>query len=55
MRPSCCWKVNIKIDLKEIGYEYMNWIRLTQNGVQWWDIVVVDMNLLVIHQGILTG
>jgi hypothetical protein len=28
-------KENIKMNLKEVVYEDVNWIHLAQNGVQW--------------------
>jgi hypothetical protein len=31
-RPRCGWEDNIKMDKKEIGWEAVNWIHLTQNG-----------------------
>jgi hypothetical protein len=32
-RPRRSWEDNIKIDLREIGIDGANWIRLLQNGV----------------------
>jgi hypothetical protein len=29
------WEDNIKMDIKEIGIDGANWIRLAENGVQW--------------------
>jgi hypothetical protein len=29
------WEVNIKLDLREIGMDGANWIRLAQGRVQW--------------------
>jgi hypothetical protein len=34
-RPRPRWEDNIKIDLREIGIDGANWIRLTQDRVQW--------------------
>jgi hypothetical protein len=34
-RPKCRWEDNIKLDLREIGIDEANWIRLAQNRVQW--------------------
>jgi hypothetical protein len=34
-RPSSRWEDNIKIDLKEISYADVDWIRLAQDRVQW--------------------
>jgi 3-oxoacyl-ACP reductase-like protein len=33
-RPRCRWEVNIKIDLKEIGCEDVNWIYLAQDRIK---------------------
>jgi hypothetical protein len=43
-RPRCRGEDNIKIDLWEIG---TNWIQLTQDRVQWWAFVNTVMNLQV--------
>jgi hypothetical protein len=29
------WKDNIRMDLREIGWEYVNWIHLAQDRDQW--------------------
>jgi hypothetical protein len=41
------WEDNIKMDLREIGIDGANWIRLAQNRVQWRAFVSMVMNLLV--------
>jgi hypothetical protein len=41
------WEDNIKLDLREIGIEGTNWIRLTQDRVQWWAFVNTVMKLRV--------
>jgi hypothetical protein len=41
------WKNNIKIDLREIGINGANWIRLAQDRVQWRAFVNTVMNLRV--------
>jgi hypothetical protein len=46
-RPRRRWKDNIKLDLREIGIERANWIRLAQGRVQWRAFVKTVMNLLV--------
>jgi hypothetical protein len=33
-RPWYRWKYNIKMDLKEIGFEDVNWIQLAQDNHQ---------------------
>jgi hypothetical protein len=34
-RPRRRWEDNIKMDLREIGINWANWIRLAQDRVQW--------------------
>jgi hypothetical protein len=41
------WEDNIKIDLREIGIDGLNSIRLAQNRVQWRAFVKTVINLLV--------
>jgi hypothetical protein len=41
------WEENIKTDLREIGIDEANWIRLAQDMVQWWAFVNTVMNLRV--------
>jgi hypothetical protein len=38
---------NIKVGLKEIGYENMNCVQLAQDADQWWTIVSTVINLRV--------
>jgi hypothetical protein len=38
---------NIKTKLGEMGYEDVNWIKLTQNRVQWRAFVKAAMNFRV--------
>jgi hypothetical protein len=47
-RPRRRWEDNIKMDLREIGIEVANWIRLAQDRVQWWAFVNMAMNLQVL-------
>jgi hypothetical protein len=44
-RPKCRWKDNIKMDLQEFGCGSMNWIRLTQDGDRWSELVNAVMDL----------
>jgi hypothetical protein len=44
-RPRCRWKDNIKMDLKGIDIDEPNWIRLSQDSVQWRNFVSTIMNL----------
>jgi hypothetical protein len=38
-------KDNIKIDLKGMGWEDVDWIYLAQYRVQWWTVFNTVMNL----------
>jgi hypothetical protein len=46
-RPGHRWQVNIKMDLREIGIDGTNWIRLDQDRVQWRAFVntVIDLRV----------
>jgi hypothetical protein len=46
-RPRRRWEDNIKMDLREIGIDGANWIRLAQDRDQWWAFVNTVMNLRV--------
>jgi hypothetical protein len=46
-RPRRSWEDNIKMDLREIGIDGENWIRLAQDGVRWRAFVNTVMNLRV--------
>jgi hypothetical protein len=46
-RPRRRWEDNIKMDLREIGIDVPNWIRLTQDSVQWRAFMNTMMNLRV--------
>jgi hypothetical protein len=46
-RPRRRWGDNIKMDLREIGIDGANWIRLAQDKVQWRAFVNTMMNLRV--------
>jgi hypothetical protein len=41
------WKDNIRTDLKETGWECMDWIHLAQDRDQWRAVVNTVMNLRV--------
>jgi hypothetical protein len=45
-RPICRW-VDIKLDLRETGWCYMDWIDLAQDRDQWRVLVNTVMNLKV--------
>jgi hypothetical protein len=46
-RPRHRWEDNIKIDLREMGIDGVNWIQLVQDRVWWWTSVSMVMNLQV--------
>jgi hypothetical protein len=46
-RPRRRWEDNIEMDLREIGIDGANWIRLTQDRDQWRASVNTVMNLRV--------
>jgi hypothetical protein len=46
-RPRRRWEDNIKLDLREIGIDVTNWIRLAQDRFQWRAFVNMVMNLRV--------
>jgi hypothetical protein len=46
-RPRRRWVDNIKMDLREIGWEGGDWIDLSQDRDQWRALVNVVMNLRV--------
>jgi hypothetical protein len=46
-RPKRRWEDNIKLDLREIGIEGANWIRLAQDRVKSRTFVSTVMNLRV--------
>jgi hypothetical protein len=45
--PRRRWVDNIKMDLREIGWDYMDWIDLAQDRDQWRALVNTLMNLRV--------
>jgi hypothetical protein len=38
---------NTKVDVREMGCEGVDWIKLIQDRVQWWAVVVILMNFRV--------
>jgi hypothetical protein len=46
-RPRCRWEDNIKLDLREIRINGVNWILLAQDRVSWQAFVNTVMNLWV--------
>jgi hypothetical protein len=45
VRSRCRWEDNIKMDLREIGINGVNWIQLAQDRVQWQAFVNMVTNL----------
>jgi len=46
-RPRRRWVDNIRMDLQEVGYGYMDWIGLAQDTDRWRTHVSAVMNLRV--------
>jgi hypothetical protein len=46
-RPRCRWEDNIKMDLRETGFEDVDWINLAQDRDRWQALVNTVMNLQV--------
>ena len=46
-RPKLRWVDNIKMDLREVGCRYMDWIGLDQDRDRWRTLVSVVMNIRV--------
>ncbi|KAJ4437782.1 hypothetical protein ANN_13720 [Periplaneta americana] len=46
-RPRRRWENNIKMDLREVGYDGRDWIILAHDRDQWWAYVRATMNLRV--------
>jgi hypothetical protein len=47
-RPRCRWVDNIKMDLREIGWDGMDWIYLAQDMVQWRALLNTVMNFQIL-------
>ena len=46
-RPRLRWEDNIMMDLQEVGFGGMDWIKLAQDRDRWWTLVNAVMNLWV--------
>ena len=46
-RPRCRWVVNIRMDLQEMGFGYVDWIGLAHDRDRWRTLVSAVMNLRV--------
>jgi hypothetical protein len=47
VRPRCTWVDHIKIDLRERGWDGMDWIDLAEDRDRWRALVKTVMNLWV--------
>ncbi|KAJ4444554.1 hypothetical protein ANN_06349 [Periplaneta americana] len=46
-RPRCRWEDNIKMDLREVGYDDRDWINLAQDRNRWQAYVRGAMNIQI--------
>jgi hypothetical protein len=46
-RPRCRWEDNIKMDLREIGVDYGDWVESAQDRDRWRALVSTVKNLRV--------
>jgi hypothetical protein len=46
-RPRCRWKYTMKMDLKEIEWQGVDWTYLVQDWGQWWSLVNMAVNIWV--------
>jgi hypothetical protein len=46
-RPRSAWVDNLRMTLRETGWEVVDWIHLAQDTVQWWAVVNTVMNLRI--------
>jgi hypothetical protein len=47
-RPRCVWEDNIRMDLREIGWEVTDWIHPGEDKDHWWDLVKMLTNVRVL-------
>jgi hypothetical protein len=47
-RSRCSWEDGIRMDLRDIGLEGVDWIRLSQDRDRWRAVVSAVMNLRVL-------
>jgi hypothetical protein len=50
-RPRCRWEDEIRMDLRDIGWEGVEWIQLAQDRGQWRAVVNAVMNLRCMAPG----
>jgi hypothetical protein len=46
-RPRSKWEDNIRLDLREVRWEVVDWIRVAQDRDKWQTVVNTTMNLQV--------
>jgi hypothetical protein len=46
-RPRCKWKDNIRMYLRDIGWECVDWTHLAQDRLQWRAVVNTVMNFQI--------
>jgi hypothetical protein len=46
-RPRCRWEDNIRMDIRKMGWEDVNWIHLAQDRDQWQTVMNTLMNIWV--------
>jgi hypothetical protein len=49
-RPRCTWEGNIRMDLRRIGREVLDWTHLVQNRDLWWTLVNTVINLRSLYK-----
>jgi hypothetical protein len=47
-RPRRRWENGIRMDLRQTGWERVEWIQVAQDRDRWWDLVNAVMNLRVL-------
>jgi hypothetical protein len=51
-RPRHIWEAEIGMDLREIGLEGVEWIRVAEDRDRWWAVVSAVMNFGFLHHGV---
>jgi hypothetical protein len=49
-RPRCRYEGNIRMDLRDLGWLVMDWIRLVDYRSQWWAFVNTIMKFQVLYK-----
>jgi hypothetical protein len=50
-RPRCRWEFNIRMKVREMGWEVTDWMRLTQDRDQWRARLNTVMKIRVLQKG----